>query len=214
MINEITAATTFIALHLPKTVPETSRARFRETLARNLQQRFIPHWDPEVPLRGNAYRSLSLHCGRLDNVILGSMEESDVDASLLRMALPDDFVMWIDPFCVSYRVGEHGSPVVIWEDRAALASTGCPVDFTAAIADLVNRTPQALPHLVDAPELEAEGKLRRQTSTNFPDTSTAAPASADSHQGGAGGDSAKKITDVKSKCASSSPISSAPIAVA
>ena len=34
------------------------------------------------------------------------------------MNLPRDFVLWIDPFSVSYRVGDHGNIMTLFEDRS------------------------------------------------------------------------------------------------
>lgn len=201
MINEITAATTFIALHLPKTVSEASRTDFREALASKLEQKFVSHWDPKVPLRGNAYRSLSFRCGRLDGVILESALISNVDASLLKTTLPNDFVMWIDPFCVSYRAGEHSGLIVIWEDRDALSTAGFPSDSTAAIADLVNCTP---------PFPQPKNGDRESREFLGPDDTNSQQDSSPIRQEG---QKPSELSDVDRKCASSAPISSAPIVV-
>ncbi len=32
--------------------------------------------------------------------------------------MPRDFVLWIDPFSVSYRVGDHGNIMTLYEDRS------------------------------------------------------------------------------------------------
>lgn len=144
MINEVTAATTFIALHLPRTVPESMREAFRNALAKQLHEKFESHWDPLLPLRGNGYRSLSLSSGRVDTVILDAAVECGIEVTILRSSLPADFVMWVDPFCVSCRAGEYGSVSVIWEDRAALDSIGCPKDLASALNGLLDSSTTSL----------------------------------------------------------------------
>lgn len=37
---------------------------------------------------------------------------------MIHAHLPRDFVLWIDPFSVSYRVGDHGNIMTLFEDRS------------------------------------------------------------------------------------------------
>lgn len=195
MINEITAATTFIALHLQKTVPESTRTVFREALATKLTHKFSSHWDPKLPLKGNAFRSLSFHRGRIDSVILEVSSACGLDVSHLEAAFPDNFVIWIDPFSVSYRTGEHGVLVVIWEDHDALMSAGCAPDSASAIADLVNSSSSRLPSsvMVSSPSPIVHHDLASESPPPPPSDSS--------------------VPGVKSKCSSSRP-SPAPLLVA
>lgn len=43
---------------------------------------------------------------------------SSLQPSVLYVHLPRDFVLWIDPYSVSYRVGDHGNIMTLFEDRS------------------------------------------------------------------------------------------------
>lgn len=45
-------------------------------------------------------------------------EKANINPALIHANLPRDFVLWIDPFSVSYRVGDHGSIMTLFEDRS------------------------------------------------------------------------------------------------
>jgi protein Tob/BTG len=50
-------------------------------------------------------------------LLLASVQAS-VQPSTIHLHLPRDFVLWIDPFSVSYRVGDHGNIMTLFEDRS------------------------------------------------------------------------------------------------
>lgn len=52
------------------------------------------------------------------NLFLIAAQKADIDAPLLHSYLPRDFVLWIDPFSVAYRVGDHGNIMTLFEDRS------------------------------------------------------------------------------------------------
>lgn len=41
-----------------------------------------------------------------------------IQPSCIFAHLPREFVLWIDPFSVSYRVGDHGNIMTLFEDRS------------------------------------------------------------------------------------------------
>jgi hypothetical protein len=43
---------------------------------------------------------------------------ASVSPTIILTHLPHDFVLWIDPFSVSYRVGDHGNIMTLFEDRS------------------------------------------------------------------------------------------------
>jgi hypothetical protein len=51
-------------------------------------------------------------------VSCAAAQKADIDATLLHSYLPRDFVLWIDPFSVAYRVGDHGNIMTLFEDRS------------------------------------------------------------------------------------------------
>lgn len=42
--------------------------------------------------------------------------------SYIDLTFPSELVLWIDPHCVSYRMGDFGQVVTVWENKAALES--------------------------------------------------------------------------------------------
>ncbi|KAJ3012748.1 hypothetical protein HKX48_006100 [Thoreauomyces humboldtii] len=45
------------------------------------------------------------------------------------LTFPTELVLWIDPHCVSYRIGDFGNVVTVWENKQALESESVEVPF-------------------------------------------------------------------------------------
>lgn len=43
---------------------------------------------------------------------------ANISANTILTHLPRDFVLWIDPYSVAYRVGDHGNIMTLFEDRS------------------------------------------------------------------------------------------------
>ncbi|KAI8070779.1 hypothetical protein BC940DRAFT_295539 [Gongronella butleri] len=117
MHMEIAQAIDFLGRLLNAKIDENSLASFKDKLAELLKARFTHHWDPQQPFKGNAYRALSNFNQLLDPVLIQAAQKSNVPVQTLLTHLPKDFVLWIDPFSVSYRVGDHGNIMTLFEDR-------------------------------------------------------------------------------------------------
>ena len=113
MKAEIDAAIQFILSLLSRAkIPKDSQSIFRITLEDGMKQRFSSIWDPSNPQRGNAYRSIFTD-GQIDPLI----QQAALKASINQIGayLPDDFVIWVDPGSVSYRIGEHGNTLKVYD---------------------------------------------------------------------------------------------------
>ncbi|KAI8367521.1 uncharacterized protein BYT42DRAFT_617945 [Radiomyces spectabilis] len=115
---EIAQAVDFFGRLLNTKIDHDGLSRFKEELAIILKQRFADHWDPQQPFRGNGYRAINNFNGLLDPVLGKAAEQAKVSAASIHTNLPRDFVLWIDPFSVSYRVGDHGNIMTLFEDRS------------------------------------------------------------------------------------------------
>lgn len=138
---EIAQAVEFLGRLLQSKVDQDVVGKFKETLAELLKIRFEDHWDPQQPYRGNGYRALSNFNGQLDpmltegeylpahahlalsmqytnNILFPACTKASIQPSTIHAHLPRDFVLWIDPFSVSYRVGDHGNIMTLFEDRS------------------------------------------------------------------------------------------------
>uniref|UniRef100_A0A8D2ZY74 Transducer of ERBB2, 2 n=1 Tax=Scophthalmus maximus TaxID=52904 RepID=A0A8D2ZY74_SCOMX len=91
-------------------------------LPRILVSRFEGHWYPEAPLRGSAFRCIQLGAQR-DPVVELAAKRSGLDTEEVRANVPADLSVWIDPYEVSYQIGEKGAVKVLYlEDPPGL---GC-----------------------------------------------------------------------------------------
>ncbi|GAA5809543.1 hypothetical protein MFLAVUS_002953 [Mucor flavus] len=115
---EIAQAVEFLGRLLQSKVDLNVISTFKERLGELLKQRFTDHWDSQQPFRGNGYRAISNFNGELDPIILTACNKSACSSKLIRTHLPRDFVLWIDPYSVSYRVGDHGNIMTLYEDRS------------------------------------------------------------------------------------------------
>ncbi|XP_010187975.1 PREDICTED: protein Tob2 [Mesitornis unicolor] len=115
---EIKVALNFIISYLYNKLPRRRADLFGEELERLLKKKYEGHWYPEKPLKGSGYRCV--HIGeRVDPVVeLAGKRGGGKD---VRANVPGELSVWIDPFEVSYQIGEKGSVKVLYLDD----SEGC-----------------------------------------------------------------------------------------
>ncbi|PVU98464.1 hypothetical protein BB559_001544 [Furculomyces boomerangus] len=111
-------------------IPDSSlQADERESFARNLQKELLikykSHWHPENSYQGSAYRSISIW-GDLDPILLSAANSTTYEypntniIKVLEQCLPQDLILWCDPFFVCYRIGDHGTMYTIYENKKGL----------------------------------------------------------------------------------------------
>lgn len=115
---EIAQAVEFLGRLLQSKIDQDTITQFKDKLTDLLKARFEEHWDPQQPYRGNGYRALSNFNGQLDPILTQASFKASVEPTVIHAHLPRDFVLWIDPFSVSYRVGDHGNIMTLFEDRS------------------------------------------------------------------------------------------------
>ncbi|KAI9092090.1 hypothetical protein DFS34DRAFT_584140 [Phlyctochytrium arcticum] len=125
MYTEVRTAATFLAKFLQsKTGQGSANAErmsiFEQALTQRLIEKFKGHWDPQRPFIGNAFRAICIFSGSVDNTIDDALTTADVLVEDLNF--PSELVLWIDPHCVSYKIGDFGQVVTVWENKAALES--------------------------------------------------------------------------------------------
>ncbi|KAI9345599.1 hypothetical protein BDR26DRAFT_856319 [Obelidium mucronatum] len=79
------------------------------------------HWHTDNPLKGSAYRSLSVINGKPDNALLDAAELAAI--ANLGFYFPSNITFWVDPGCVSFRIGDCGSVSNIWVDETSVFSS-------------------------------------------------------------------------------------------
>ncbi|XP_048871831.1 protein Tob2-like [Brienomyrus brachyistius] len=110
---EVKIASNFVVSYLYDKLPRRRADMFGEELERLLMARFEGHWYPETPLRGCAFRCLHLGIAR-DTVVELAARRSGLDMSEVRANVPPELSVWIDPYEVSYQIGESGEVQVLY----------------------------------------------------------------------------------------------------
>ncbi|KAF4533446.1 hypothetical protein B566_EDAN001172 [Ephemera danica] len=122
MKKEIEAASDFI-VHLIKTqrclpLHPGQIAAFRSSLKEALGRHFLNHWFVDDPSRGCAYRCLQIHKS-MDPILMDAAVACGFSLNDLRLILPRQFFMWVDPGEVSYRFGENGSICTLFDGKSS-----------------------------------------------------------------------------------------------
>lgn len=121
---EVKVALNFIVSYLYNKLPRRRADLFGEELERILVSRFEGHWYPEAPLRGSAFRCIHLGAQR-DPVVELAAKRSGLDTEEVRANVPAELSVWIDPYEVSYQIGEKGAVKVLYlEDPPGLGCDG------------------------------------------------------------------------------------------
>ncbi|XP_029293203.1 protein Tob1-like [Cottoperca gobio] len=112
---EIQVALNFVISYLYNKLPRRRVNIFGEELERQLKQKYEGHWYPDKPYKGSGFRCI--HVGeKVDPVVEKAAKESGLDIEDVRNNLPQDLSVWIDPFEVSYQIGEKGPVKVLYVD--------------------------------------------------------------------------------------------------
>ncbi|TNN53927.1 Protein Tob1 [Liparis tanakae] len=112
---EIQVALNFIISYLYNKLPRRRVNIFGEELERQLKKKYEGHWYLDKPYKGSGFRCI--HVGeKVDPVVEQAAKESGLDIEDVRNNLPQDLSVWIDPFEVSYQIGEKGPVKVLYVD--------------------------------------------------------------------------------------------------
>ncbi|XP_011282546.2 protein Tob2 [Felis catus] len=117
---EIKVALNFIISYLYNKLPRRRADLFGEELERLLKKKYEGHWYPDKPLKGSGFRCV--HIGEIvDPVVELAAKRSGLAVEDVRANVPEELSVWIDPFEVSYQIGEKGAVKVLYLDD----SEGC-----------------------------------------------------------------------------------------
>lgn len=101
MLLEINHAATHILFWLKSNKMFSSSDDLCETFvltfSKLLTDKYTGHWDPNYPILGNGYRSISVNNGRLDSVLKETANVLGLSVDLFASMLPSCFVLWVDP---------------------------------------------------------------------------------------------------------------------
>ncbi|XP_052594203.1 protein BTG1-like [Peromyscus californicus insignis] len=116
MRGEISAAATFISKFLSTKGlrSEQQLQTFSQSLQELLEEHYKHHWFPEKPCKGSGYRCLRIN-HKMDPLIGQAAQQIGLSSQELFRLLPCELTLWVDPYEVSYRIGEDGSICVLYE---------------------------------------------------------------------------------------------------
>ncbi|XP_072521770.1 protein BTG2 [Salminus brasiliensis] len=116
MLAEVSAAASFVSRLLRSRgfLSEKQLQVFRDYLQQSLSEHYQHHWFPDRPQKGSGYRCIRIN-HEMDPLIGKAASRIGLTSSQLFSLLPRELTLWVDPYEVSYRIGEDGSICVLYE---------------------------------------------------------------------------------------------------
>ena len=116
---EVSVALNFVISYLYNKLPRRRVDCFGEELEKLLKAKFAGHWYPEKPYKGSAFRCIRATGEQMDPIMELASTASGLDIEEVKDYLPKDLSIWIDPYEVSYRIGEKGVAKVLHSEKQA-----------------------------------------------------------------------------------------------
>ncbi|KAF1628897.1 Protein BTG1, partial [Eudyptes filholi] len=129
MRTEISTAAAFVTrlLRAAGGIGEEQLRCFRECLQEALREHYKHHWFPLVPSKGSGYRCIRIN-HKMDPLVGKAAGMIGLSHERLFQLLPSELTLWVDPFEVSYRIGEDGSICVLYESPQPGGKTTKPLE--------------------------------------------------------------------------------------
>ena len=86
-------------------IKESSLQKFHDYLIKDLFRLYTRHWCPENPIKGSNYRIIRNNAYGTDEILLRAAKKAHISSFTLNDNLTH-LILWINPFEVSYRMGE------------------------------------------------------------------------------------------------------------
>ncbi|KAF9897264.1 Protein btg1 [Lobosporangium transversale] len=117
MLLEISCASDFLGRFLTASTVCTPQIidSFKKEIATLMQEKYTNHWDPQRPHYGNGYRAITSFSGKVDPLLCQAAQKSSLPMETLQGLIPRDLVLWVEPYTVSFRIGDHGSINTIYD---------------------------------------------------------------------------------------------------
>ncbi|XP_040200075.1 protein BTG1 [Rana temporaria] len=124
MKPEIIAAVGFLSkfLRTKGLMDDRELQTFNMSLQELLVEHYRHHWFPEKPTKGSAYRCIRIN-HKMDPLIGQAADRIGLSSQEMFKLLPSELTLWIDPYEVSYRIGEDGSICVLYESIPTSSSS-------------------------------------------------------------------------------------------
>ena len=112
---EFVSAANFLVYLVSHKFNKKEQERFRECLTRVICQRFRDHWFPNKPYAACGYRCLRIREDYFTPIIAQACGCAQISLDSVKKALPSNMMIWIDPYEVTYRIGDHGVIICLYE---------------------------------------------------------------------------------------------------
>ncbi|KAK3526377.1 hypothetical protein QTP70_025406 [Hemibagrus guttatus] len=124
MKPEITAAVGFLSrfLRVKGLVNDRQLQTFSQILQDMMAEQYKHHWFPDRPCKGSGYRCIRIN-HKMDPLVGQAGQRIGLSTQQLYLLLPSELTLWVDPFEVSYRIGEDGSICVLYESQPNPSAT-------------------------------------------------------------------------------------------
>jgi len=113
MLIEIQKACQFLTNYITPQVSESQAKLFGLILSTLLHAKYACHWDLKNPSKGNAFRAITIFNERLDSTIVSAAHAASI--TNIGKYLPNELCLWIDPYNVSYKIGDYGNIITLYE---------------------------------------------------------------------------------------------------
>ncbi|KAL4645877.1 protein BTG2 [Arapaima gigas] len=125
MAPEVAAAADFLTSLLATRgfLSEQQLQVFSQCLQEALSDHYRHHWFPDRPQRGSGYRCIRIN-HEMDPIVAKVAGRIGISGQQLYLLLPRELTLWVDPYEVSYRIGEDGSICVLYEAEVPTQSPG------------------------------------------------------------------------------------------
>ncbi|XP_028854548.1 protein BTG2 [Denticeps clupeoides] len=136
MVAEVSAAAGFVSrlLKARGLLSEYQLRLFSDGLRQALSEHYQHHWFPDRPQKGSGYRCIRIN-HEMDPIIGKAACRIGLTSELMFSLLPRELTLWVDPFEVSYRIGEDGSICVLYEAPAHANSSASSSGSSGAAFD-------------------------------------------------------------------------------
>ncbi|KAF7198900.1 protein BTG1 [Nothobranchius furzeri] len=133
MKPEISAAVGFLSrfLRVKGHINDRQVQTFNQSLQDILSEHYKHHWFPDRPCKGSGYRCIRIN-HKMDPLVWQAGQRIGLTIQQLYLLLPTELTLWVDPFEVSYRIGEDGSICVLYESQPV--PVGMPLSANASSA--------------------------------------------------------------------------------
>lgn len=114
---EVSVAVNFVISYMYNKLPRRMVTLFSIDLENGIKKKFEGHWYPDRPFKGSGFRCVPVNGEKVDPVVEDAAVASGLVLDEIKVCLPSDLTLWIDPLEVSYRIGEKGPVKVLYSDK-------------------------------------------------------------------------------------------------